>query len=83
MKPAPDHPGMVDRYLAREEELGRVLVLDREALPAYQVSRFGVIPKSQPGTLLNHGSHLYLQDAALFNQVMPYALGKVRKPTLV
>ena len=23
MKPAPDHPGMVDRYLAREVELGR------------------------------------------------------------
>ena len=31
-------------------------------------------------TLLKHGSHLHLQDAALFNQAMPYALGKVGKP---
>ena len=31
-------------------------------------------------TLLKHGSNLHLQDAALFNQAMSYALGKVGKP---
>ena len=27
--------------------------------------------------LLKHGSRLHLQDAALFNQAVPYALSKV------
>ena len=30
-------------------------------------------------TLLKHGSRLHLQDAALFNQAVPYSLGKGRK----
>ena len=33
--------------------------------------------------ILKHGSRLHLQDAALFNQAMLYALGKVRKPEMV
>ena len=49
MKSAADHPEVVDRYLATEVEQGRVVPLDQEALPACQVSRIGVIPKSQPG----------------------------------
>ena len=49
MKSASDHPEVVEQYLATEVKLGRVIILDREALPACQVSRFGVIPKSQPG----------------------------------
>ena len=32
---------------------------------------------------LKHGSCLYLQDAAVFNQAMSYALGTVGKPGMV
>ena len=49
MKSALDHPEVVEQYLATEVKLGRVMLLDREALPAGQVSCFGVIPKNQPG----------------------------------
>ena len=34
-------------------------------------------------TLLKHGSRLHLQDTALFNQAVPYVLGKVGKPGMV
>ena len=34
-------------------------------------------------TLQKHGSCLHLQDAALFNQAVPYALSKVGKPGMV
>ena len=34
-------------------------------------------------TLLKHGCHLHLQDAALFSQAVPYTLGKVGKSGMV
>ena len=34
-------------------------------------------------TLLKHRSRLHLQNAALFNQGVPYALGKVGKPGIL
>ena len=41
MNSASDHPEVVEQYLATEVKLGRVILLDREALPACQVSHFG------------------------------------------
>ena len=51
MKSATDNPGEVDKYLAKEVGLGRVLgPRELSALPAAITSSFGVIPKPhQPG----------------------------------
>ena len=50
MKSASDYPEVVDDYLRKEREAGCVIgPVDAKSLPPVQVSRFGVIPKSQPG----------------------------------
>ena len=50
MKSASDHPEVVDDYLRREGEARRVIgPVDYKSVPPVQISRFGVIPKSQPG----------------------------------
>lgn len=51
MVSAEEHPEVVERYLAKERRLGRVIgPLECARFPQVQVSRFGVIPKPhQPG----------------------------------
>ena len=51
MQSAVSNPKVVEEYLAREVEKGRVVgPLELDALPGVHVSRFGVIPKShRPG----------------------------------
>ena len=51
MKSATDNEVVIDRYLAKEVRLGRVIgPLDPEGFPGVNINRFGVIPKShQPG----------------------------------
>ena len=51
MKSASENPEVVDRYIEREVELGRIIgPTDPKELPTAQISRFGVIPKNhQPG----------------------------------
>ena len=51
MKSALQNPAVVDRYLATEVGLGRILgPLEPSSLPLVVINRFGVIPKShQPG----------------------------------
>lgn len=47
MKSAAENPEVVDKYLAKEVELGRIIgPADPKELPSAQVSRFGVIPKN-------------------------------------
>ena len=47
MQSAMSNPKVVEEYLAREVEKGRVIgSLEMDALPGVHVSRFGLIPKS-------------------------------------
>lgn len=47
MKSALDNQEVVDRYLSKEVELGRVMSpIIPERLPHIQINRFGVIPKN-------------------------------------
>ena len=49
MRSAKDHPQVVDSYIRKECEAGRLLgPFDPDLFPAVQISRFGVIPKSEP-----------------------------------
>ena len=50
MKSAKEHPQVVDDYIMKECLAGRLLgPLDPQMFTDVQVSRFGVIPKSEPG----------------------------------
>ena len=51
MKSASQNPQVVDEYLTREVETGRVVdPFDPSALPEVSIGRFGMIPKNnQPG----------------------------------
>ena len=45
MRSAKDHPQVVDSYIRKECEAGRLLgPFDPDLFPAVQISRFGVIP---------------------------------------
>ena len=49
MRSAKDHPQVVDSYIRKECEAGRLLgPFDPDLFPAVQISRFRVIPKSEP-----------------------------------
>ena len=49
MRSAKDHPQVVDSYIRKECEAGRLLgPFDPDLFLAVQISRFGVIPKSEP-----------------------------------
>ena len=49
MRAAKDHPQFVDSYIRKECEAGRLLgPFDPDLFPVVQISRFGVIPKSEP-----------------------------------
>ena len=51
MKSAKEHPQVVDDYIMKECLAGRLLgPLDPQMFTEVQVSRFGVIPKSEPGS---------------------------------
>ena len=50
MKSAKEHPQILDDYITKECTAGRLLgPLDPQMFPGVQVSRFGVIPKAEPG----------------------------------
>ena len=51
MKSATENPRVIDDYLSREVEAGRVIgPLGHQSMPAVHINRFGVIPKNhQPG----------------------------------
>ena len=70
MKLATENPRVIDHYLSREVEAGRVIgPLGHQAMPAVHINRFGVIPKNhQPGKWrlivdLSHPSGFSVNDS--------------------
>ena len=51
LKSVKDHPQVIEDYIRKECTMGRLLgPFDPKLFPEVQVSRFGVIPKSEPGS---------------------------------